>query len=309
MILITADTHPYLLEALEKRGLQYKYEPNIDLQGLEKIITDLTGLVVTTKLKIDKALLDKADKLKWIGRLGSGMELIDAKYAMQKNIACISTPEGNCNAVGEHCLGLLLNIMRNIHYSATQVKNYIWQRNENRGEELSGKTIGIIGFGHTGQAFAKVLAGFGCTILAYDKYKHDFGNAQVRETSLEQICRYADVVSFHVPLGEETKHIANDSFFAQLQLQPILLNSSRGNVVHTKSLIVALKNKQISGAGLDVLENEKLNTISDEEKEDLAHLQSFKNVVITPHIAGYSNQAYYKMAAILIEKLEKQALI
>jgi D-3-phosphoglycerate dehydrogenase / 2-oxoglutarate reductase len=309
MILVTADTHPFLLEAFEKKGLPFIYEPLITAEQLANKIGEITGLVVTTKLKIDKTLLDKATKLKWIGRLGSGMELIDTSYAASKNITCISTPEGNCNAVGEHCLGLLLSVLRNISYSAAQVKNAIWQRSENRGIELTGKTVGIIGYGHTGQAFAKVLAGFGCTILVYDKYKFDFGNALVRETNLEQICKYADVISFHVPLAADTKHMANESFFAQVKNQPIILNTSRGNVIDTKSLLYALNAAQISGAGLDVLENEKINSLNAEEQEDLNNLLQLKNVTITPHIAGYSNEAFYKMAAFLIKKLEKQELI
>lgn len=303
MIIISAGVHPFLLETLEKQGYEFSYRPAISYEELMSVIPQATGLVVTTRLKIDAVLLEQAKKLQWIGRLGSGLELIDTVYAAEKGIKCISTPEGNRNAVAEHILGMVLGLMNNIYKSAAEVKNGQWMRDENRGIELSGKTVGIIGFGNAGAAFARLLAPFGVTILAYDKYKSGFGDKSVREANLEQLGRYADVISFHVPLTNETKGMGNNNFFSSLRQQPFIINACRGQVIDTTALIEALAQKKIKGAALDVLENEKLLTLTEIQREQLDFLLNQSNVVITPHIAGYSTEAYYKMSRILLEKL------
>jgi D-3-phosphoglycerate dehydrogenase len=303
MILITAPVHDFFLDTLSKKGIDFLYEPTMRYQELLEKIPLTTGIVISTQIKIDKNLIDKAPNLKWIGRLGSGMEHIDVAYAKSKNIICESSPEGNCNAVAEHALALLLNFYRNINTSILQVKNKQWLRAENRGTEISGKTIGIIGYGHTGSAFAKLLSAFNVTILAYDKYKTGFGNEFVTESSEDELIKYADVISFHLPLTPETYHYASDDFFRILKKQPIIINTSRGSVIDSVALIDAIQNKFISGALLDVLENEKLDTYTSEEKEIFEALIAFDNVMITPHIAGYSHEAIYKMSKVLLEKL------
>jgi D-3-phosphoglycerate dehydrogenase / 2-oxoglutarate reductase len=232
------------------------------------------------------------------------MELIDTEYAASKNIACISSPEGNRNAVAEHALAMLLTMMNNIIKSAAEVKEGKWIRDENRATEISGKTIGIIGYGNTGAAFAKLLSPFDVTMLAYDKYKTDFGGQFIREAEMEQICRYADVISFHVPLSNETKHMANEHFFDSLQNKPFIINTSRGNVIDATALINALEEDKISGVALDVLENEKLETLTLLQKTQLDFLLTHPKVLITPHIAGYSHEAFYKMSEVLVTKLE-----
>jgi D-3-phosphoglycerate dehydrogenase len=303
-IIVTAKTHPYLIEHLTQKGYNVLYNKNMNYETLFKEIKDAYGVITTTSILFDKAMIDEAKQIQWLGRLGSGMEHIDVEYATSKGIKCISSPEGNCNAVAEMALGMLLNLLRNITTSSQEVKQLIWKRDENRGTELRGKTVAIIGFGHTGSAFAKLLEPFGVKLLAYDKYKNGFGNHFVNESNLQEIFDEADVVSFHLPLTNEVKYFANVSFFNQFKKNIIILNTSRGEVVKTDDLIKSLCSKKVLACGLDVLENEKLSSLSSIQKNQLTTLLSMPNVLITPHIAGYTHEALLNMGRVLLQKLD-----
>jgi D-3-phosphoglycerate dehydrogenase len=302
-VIITAPVHEYLVKSLENKGYRVRYEPGINYEELYATCEGTEGLIVTTRLTIDKKLIDRSGGLKWIGRLGSGMELIDVAYAESKGIKCVSSPEGNRTAVAEHALGMLLSLLHRISSSWEEIKNGKWIREGNRGDELTGKTVGIIGYGNTGASFAKLLAPFDITVLAYDKYRVGFAGNYIREASLEQIERYAEVISFHVPLTEETRYMAGESFFDSLRQRPIMINTSRGGVVNTKTLIDAIQQKKISGAALDVFENEQPGSLPAIAKEDMDFLLNQSNIILTPHIAGYSSQAYYKISSLILEKL------
>ena len=302
-IIITAPTPPFLMETLTQKGYEVIYEPAITYEALSNIVDTATGLIVTTRLKIDQSIINAATQLKWIGRIGSGMELIDTEFAASKNIQCFSTPEGNCTTVGEHTLGLLLSLMNRIASSYTQIKNGQWIRDANRADELTGKTVGIIGFGNTGGAFAKVLSGFDVKILAHDIYKTNFDAAQIKQASLQQIQTEADVISLHLPLTEPTHHYANDSFFNACVQKPYFLSTCRGAVTNTDALLKALQNQLVRGVGMDVLENEQLDSYTPSEQARLKALMDYPNFILTPHIAGYSQEAYFKMSQILLGKL------
>ena len=304
-VLVTDGVHPLLLEGLEALGFQCDYHPKIGLERVREMVADYEGIIINSKVLMDKAMLDAGKKLEFVGRLGSGMEIIDLEYAAHKGVAVHGAPEGNCNAVAEHALGMLLALANNFLQADREVRQKNWQREKNRGFEIMGRTVGIIGFGHTGSQFAKKLSGMGVEILAYDKYKTDYTNnfEQVRETTLEDILANADIISLHLPFTPETKHLVNSDFLKKCKDGVILINTSRGNVAKTNDLIVGLKSGKVGGACLDVFENEKTVTFSQAEHTMYDELYKLENVILSPHVAGWTKESLQRLAEVLLRKI------
>lgn len=308
-VLITDAVHPLLLEGLSAGGYDCDYQPDIDPNAVPNLIAAYTGIVINSKIKVDKAFLDKAIHLQFIARLGSGLEIIDLDYAQERGVLVHRSPDGNCDAVAEHALGMLLALANNLCRTNQEVRQKIWAREANRGWELMGKTVGIIGFGYTGTAFAKRLSGFEVQILAYDKYKTGYATTlpYVQESGIAQILETADIISLHLPLTQETRHWADDAFFDKLQHPVVLLNTSRGEVLKTSSLLSALDKGIVSAACLDVFENEKPTTYSEEEQKLFAELFARENVLLSPHVAGWTKESKERLSKLLLNRILTKA--
>jgi D-3-phosphoglycerate dehydrogenase len=303
-VLIAAPIHQVLSDGLESAGYELLWQENISQdQGFEWI-KGCVGVVTSTRLHLNKEMIDAAPLLQFIGRMGSGMEVIDVPYAEGKGILCIGSPEGNCNAVAEHALGMLLSLNKNIDKSYNEIKNGLWLRDENRGSELEGKTIGIIGYGHTGAAFAKLLRGFDLRILVYDKYKTIAKEPHIDVCqSIQEIQAAADIVSVHVPFQEDTFHLIDAPFIEKMKKPFLLLNTSRGTVVDSLVLYRFVKEGKIKGVALDVWEEEPFSKMTSSMREALNELITLPNALITPHIAGYSHEALFKMSVVLLKRI------
>jgi D-3-phosphoglycerate dehydrogenase len=301
-VLISDEVHSILIDGLKEAGHTVLYHPGASREEISGVLPEVEAWVLRTGVQADADLLSKARSLKWIGRAGVGLDNIDLNAAKQMGITCENAGEANADAVGEHTLGLLLMLMNYLGKAFLEVKQGVWLREENRGTELKGKTIGIIGFGNTGSAVAAKLSGFGVKVLAYDKYKQGFGSSNIIECGLNQLQKEADIISFHVPLTQETHHYFNTQFLNACQKQVFILNLSRGKIVKTADLVEGLKSGKIKGAALDVLENERLETLTMEEKVYFDYLKSSPNVVLTPHIGGWTQESYGKISTILLNK-------
>jgi len=305
-ILHLDSNHPLLTDELEKIGFKNHFDLESSKSEVEKKISNYFGIIIRSRISIDKVFLDNCEKLKFIARIGSGTENIDVEHAKSKNIHIISTPEGNSNAVGEHALGMLLSLTNNITSSNDEIKNRIWERESNRGFELKGKTIGLIGYGHTGKSFARKLIGLGVKIIYHDLKNIEKDDDTVQVT-LGEIKEHSDVISLHVSMTEESKGLINTDFINSCKKPFWLINTSRGNCIITKDLVEGLKSGKILGAGLDVLEYEKksFEKLSISKNENLDYLVSSKNVIITPHIAGWTKESKIKLAEVAVKKIKK----
>ncbi len=303
-ILITDDVHTLLPDELRLMGFEVDYRPKITPEEVMNCIAGYQGLVINSKVYVGKEMIDRATKLKFVCRAGSGLEVIDLDYAKSRNIIAFNSPEGNCNAVAEFAMGALLNMMRNVSKSNAEVKNYLWKREENRGVELSGKTIGMIAFGNTAQALAKLLSGFDVQILAYDKYYHGYSSGQVKEASLADIYENTDVLSLHLPLTEETTNMINHGFLSSFKKPYWLLNTSRGKVLDTEALMSCVNEGKIIGAALDVLENEKINSLNSTQQRTFDALTADDRIFLSPHIAGWTHESKRKIAEVLLRGIK-----
>ena len=301
-ILFIDTVHPSLKQELIKQNYICDTAYNKNKAEIQKIIHNYQGLIIRSKFIIDKEFIDYASELKFIARAGSGLENIDVNYAESKNINCYNAAEGNRQAVAEHTLGMLLSLFNNLNKADQEVRTGIWKREKNRGRELSQKTIGIIGYGNTGSAFAEVLKGFDITILAYDKYltKYPF------QSTMESIFKQADIVSLHVPLTAETTYLVNDDFIHRFEKDFYLINTARGKCVNTKDLVSALENGKIKGACLDVLEYEKTsfeNLSQEGFTAEMQYLMNSPKTILSPHIAGWTRESNVKISEVLLKKI------
>jgi D-3-phosphoglycerate dehydrogenase len=302
-VLIIDDVHALLINGLQKLNYNVTYLPAITRQEILQIIAPFQVLVVRTKTNIDAEILNAANNLKVIARAGSGLDNIDIEIAEQKGIYCFNAGQANADAVGEHALGMLLSLMRNLNKADYEVRNKIWDREGNRGFELNGKTVGIIGFGNTGKAFAKKLAGFDVKILAYDKYLKNYSNQNANEATLAQIFEESDILSLHIPLTAETQNWIDHSFITKFKKNIYLINVCRGGVLNMPQTIDNIDSGKIIGACFDVLENEKLLNLSNPQQKDFDYLINKQNVVLSPHIAGWTFESYEKIAQTILSKL------
>lgn len=301
-ILIVDDLHPIFIEQAEALGYECNYQPKFTLADTLNVIADYEGLAVRSKFLVGKTVFDEATKLRFICRAGAGMDNIDEDYAKQKNIALINAPEGNMDAVGEHAVGMLLNLMNNLNRADAEVRNGVWDREGNRGFELKGRTVGIIGYGFMGQSFARKLAGFGVSVIAYDKYKTGFSDRFASEVSMEEIVKRSDVLSLHVPLTSETNGLVDDEYLFHFRRPIFLINTSRGKVVKTQAVLNAIKQGKVLGACLDVLEVEKFPAVAQQTWFD--ELKQSGKILLSPHVAGWTFESYRKISEVMVGKLK-----
>lgn len=301
-ILIVDDLHPAFKESAVALGYEVHDRPLITRMETLEIITDYTGIAVRTKFLIDQELMEAAPGLKFIARAGAGLDNIDEPFAKQRNIQLLNAPEGNMDAVGEHAMGLLLSLMNNFRNADAEVRNGIWDREGNRGYELRGRTVGIIGYGFMGKSFAKKLSGFDVNVIAYDKYKTGFSDAYAKEVSMEEIVKQSDVLSLHIPLTKETRQMVDEEYLLHFRKPIFFINTARGEVVSTKAVLSAIRNNKVIGAGLDVLEVEKFPALG--AQDWFNDLKSSGKIILTPHVGGWTFESYRKISEVLAEKLK-----
>src|SRR5690606_9673971 len=295
--------HPLIKQQLSEKGFVIDDDFSSTYAQLLDIIEPYEGIIIRSRVPMDRNFIQKAENLKFIARVGAGLENIDLEAAAEFGVSVISSPEGNRDAVAEHVLGMLLVLTNRLFVSAEEVKQGLWRREENRGDELTGKTFGIIGYGNMGKAVARRLSGFSLNAIFYD-IKPDLGDAFATEVSLDKLMGTADIISLHIPLTEETNYLVDEDFINRMAKDFYLINASRGKNVKTKALVRGLKSGKIKGAALDVLEFEKPSFEKlDSESDDLKYLLQSEKVIVTPHIAGWTHQSKEKLAQVIVDKI------
>ena len=303
-ILIADSMHSSLFTMLKEQGWEYAYQPDFRRQDIIDALPDYEGLVIRSKTFVDQEVLAAAKKLKFIARAGAGLDLIDLKIAKESHIEVFHAGEGNRDAVAEHAVGMLLCLFNNILKADKEIRNGIWDREGNRGVEIMNKTVGIIGYGNNGSATARRLSGFGCKVLAYDKYRDHYGDEYAEESSLEKIMQEADILSLHIPLAEDTRFLINEDLIDNFSKPFYLLNLSRGEIARLNAVVTGLKSGKIKGACLDVLENEKIKNLTTEQQETFDYLCAADNVVLTPHIGGWTHESYRRINEVLVRQIK-----
>lgn len=306
-VLFVDTNHPCLIEGLQKLGFVCDEDYDADKSEIEGKIHLYDGMIIRSRFSIDRNFLEKASQLKFIGRVGAGLENIDIEFAQDLGIALLAAPEGNRNAVGEHALGMILALFNKLKKADSEIRKGIWLREDNRGIELEGKTVGLIGYGNMGKAFAKKLRGFDCEVICYD-IKADVGDENARQVDLEELFLKTQVLSLHTPQTELTRQMVNTSFLEQFEQNIYLINTARGSAVVTKDLVSAIKSGKVLGACLDVLEYEKAsfeNFFSNESTlpEDFQYLISSDKVLLSPHVAGWTVESKIKLAETILHKV------
>jgi D-3-phosphoglycerate dehydrogenase len=302
-ILIIDRMHESITPMLQEIGYSVDYRPSIRREEIMQILPEYTGILVRSKTPIDAELLRQADQLRFVGRAGAGIDQLDVEELDRRNIAILNAPEGNRDALGEHALGMLLCLANNINTGDLRVRQRVWDREGHRGFEVKGKTVALIGFGQMGSAFAEKLSGLACRVIAYDKYKTNFATDKVEQVSMEDVFEQADIVSFHVPLTTETRTMVNQAYLERFKKPIVLLNTSRGEVVSLSDLLQTIESGKVKAAALDVLENEKLDTLTPAQKEIFDRLILSDKVLLTPHVGGWTFESYERINAVLVEKI------
>ena len=290
-ILFIDATHPYLPDELRKCGFICDYLTDLTYDEYTEIIHNYTGIIIRSRIELDMEILQQATKLKFIGRVGAGLENIEVNFAQTKGIVCLNAPEGNRDALAEHTVGMLLSLFNHLNRADREVRRGEWNREKNRGTELMAKTVGIIGYGNMGSAFAKRLKGFDVNVIAYDKYKNNYSDEFCKETTLEEVKEQADVLSLHIPLNAETTYMVDDRFIHSFHKNIWIINTSRGKILNTADLLKNLDSGKVYGAALDVLEYEELSfedLNNGKLPEQFYQLAKKQNVILSPHIAGWS---------------------
>ncbi len=302
--LVIDSMHESLFEMMSEIGWDIDYKPDITREEVRQIHHNYQGLIVRSKTIIDRDLLGDSPTVKFIGRAGAGLDNLELDFLTAHGIHVVHASEGNRDAVGEFAVGGLLSLLRNIPRADKEVREKVWDREGNRGEEIMDKTIGIIGYGNMGQAFARRLSGFGCNVLAYDKYKINYSDQYARAVSLESIYSESDILSLHIPLTAETRNMVNSAFIERFRKEFILVNTARGEIVSLADLVEALRINKVRGAVLDVLENEKLYKLTPHQAHAFNSLIERSNVILSPHIAGWTFESHVKINVVLVSKIK-----
>lgn len=305
-VLLLDKNHPLITQQLSAKGFSLEEDFTSTYEEILKKIAQYDGIIIRSRIPVDQTFIEHGNNLKFIARVGAGMENIDVEFASKSGIQLISSPEGNRDSVAEHVLGMLLILMNRLFIASQEVKNGIWLREENRGDELLGKTVGLIGYGNMGKAVAKRLSGFGCTVIFHDILP-DLGDEFGTQVSLETLKKEAHILSLHLPMTKETHYLIDERFISEMEKEFYLVNTARGKNVNTPYLVEALKSGKVKGAALDVLEYEKASFESlDTENEDLQFLLNSEKVIVTPHIAGWTMQSKEKLAQVIVNKILNQ---